>query len=176
MSLQIEYNSYLEHHGVKGMRWGIRKQQRYEKKERRKALRRVKSMSDDELNKRIQRLRKEKELRELTESEVTKGRSAVKKILIGTATTVGAAALTGATMHALHNIKNGLYSKETHVPQSPKVTSVVMENGKFKKLDTPIYTARPDIVKSKTRFSIKKYGEAFKIGEMIDSAFSKKKK
>lgn len=93
---------YLEHYGVLGMKWGVRKDGkpkgfqygkvvRAKKKElsaraktnreRTRANRNRSQLSDVELERRINRLKKEKELRQLTESEVKPGRTFVKDFI-----------------------------------------------------------------------------------------------
>ena len=97
-----QYPDYMYHYGIKGMRWGIRKQKISERKKSylknrerakdyKKASKERKNLSDKELDIRIQRLEKEKKLRTLTEEEVNPGRTMVKKQL----KKVGATAVVG---------------------------------------------------------------------------------
>ena len=81
---------YLEHFGIKGMKWGIR---RYQNKDgsltpagKRRYSKPVSEMSDQELRAAINRLQMEKQYDKLTETQVNKGRKIVSNILLNTAT------------------------------------------------------------------------------------------
>lgn len=123
----------LEHHGIKGMRWGVRKQRepgqerpkkkkplikqfrsvRKTRKAQRKAAKRVAILSDEELQARINRLRKEKELRELTESEVAPGRKAVKDFFKDAGKSIGKAAVTGGLWYLAKSFAKGFKTDKT---------------------------------------------------------------
>lgn len=109
-------NEYLYHHGVKGMKWGVRKnkvkssiskrraqnkQLRSIKKKRRQADRLRSTLSDKELESRVKRLEKEERLHNLTKNNVNTGRTETGKILKRAGTTIATAALVGAGTYAL---------------------------------------------------------------------------
>lgn len=97
----------LKHYGVKGMKWGVRKD-RYNrtankkvKQDRAKASKNRRTLSDEELNSRIARLNKEKQLKSLTDSDIHPGKTVVKSVLASSGKKVAAVALTGATLYGI---------------------------------------------------------------------------
>lgn len=75
--------SFLEHYGKKGMKWGVRKDRPSSKKSK-SAKQTAKTLTDTELAKRINRLNMEKQYVDLVKgspSSVTKGRQVVTGML-----------------------------------------------------------------------------------------------
>ncbi len=104
---------YIYHHGIKGMRWGIRRdktsggsrrggktlaQQRAEN-QKRKDLKNRGVMKLDELRKKVERLKLEKELKDLTEDQIYPGRRAAKNALGQIGTKVLITVATGAALY-----------------------------------------------------------------------------
>ena len=107
-------NKELQHHGVKGMRWGFRKKSSEggssSKSKRTKthedytnahSKTKVKSMSNAELKARINRLQMEKQYSQLTAKEKSAGRKFVGNVLAASATAV-------ATGYATKYMKQGV--------------------------------------------------------------------
>lgn len=109
-------DQFLYHHGVKGMKWGVRKnrvetsiskrrtqskQLRSIKKKRKQADKLRSTLSDKELDRRIKRLEKEERLHNLTRNNVSRGRKEVGKILKTAGTALATSALIGAGTYGI---------------------------------------------------------------------------
>lgn len=111
---------YLAHYGVLGMKWGVRKDGRPQGFQYGKAIRTKKKelsaraktnrdrthanrnrsqLSEKELDARIARLQKERQLRQLTESEVKPGRTFVKDFIKNNGSKVAASVAVGASIY-----------------------------------------------------------------------------
>lgn len=101
--------TYLYHYGVKGMKWGVRKDKTSSGliKPKKKSRRQIASeMSDDELNRRISRLNREKQYLDLTAPRYVKaGKRIVEGIII-------AAAVTTAKGYVSKYMKSGVTAVE----------------------------------------------------------------
>lgn len=97
--------AFLEHFGVKGMRWGVRRSRKQLRKEAEASgAKAVKKMSDDDLRQLVNRLNMEQQYSRLTASPP--GRSRVKAILATGATVNSAIAF--ARSPAGQGIKNAI--------------------------------------------------------------------
>lgn len=97
--MESKDSNSLEHFGVQGMKWGVRKRSAKEEKERAKRFKAVnnrRTLSDEELKARIERLSAEKKLKQLTEEDLTPGRAVAKRIMSDSGQTVLRKAATGA--------------------------------------------------------------------------------
>lgn len=145
------YNDeWLAHHGIKGQRWGIRRFQRedgsrtsagkkrrdlLDRKNSRTTSKEKKKMSDEQLKKRIERLKMEKELKTLEHDTMNSGKAFTEDVMksigkkaliqIGTAGLVTAVGigLTAATAKAQGQsakgaIKDALDSVKKMVPNA----------------------------------------------------------
>ena len=78
----------LQHHGILGMKWGVRRTPEQLARASGKKNRsddEVKKMSDSELHSKINRLQMEKQYKQLTSSEISAGRKFVQDVLTNVA-------------------------------------------------------------------------------------------
>lgn len=107
---------YLKHHGIKGMKWGVRRSEdqlarargsskqsadERERADRKNAVKNRRSMSDADLKKRIERLKMEREFKNLTEEDLAPGKKCVSEILASSGKKVASVAAAGAMSYAI---------------------------------------------------------------------------
>ena len=103
---------FIEHHGTKGMRWGVRKprgdrsafKQRAKSSDRTKFEKSPKRISSSELEKRIKRMEMEKRYNELNKRDVSKGEQVATEILTNSGRAIATTVLTGAGLFALRQV------------------------------------------------------------------------
>lgn len=103
---------FLSHYGVKGMKWGVRKRSAKDEKERAKRFKAVekrRTLPDDELKARIDRLQNEKKLKQLTEEDLSPGKAIAKKILSESGQKVARNAVSGALTFAVGAVVSAKY-------------------------------------------------------------------
>lgn len=83
---------FLDHHGVKGQKWGVRQKSKSSDAERHGAAKKKKTheLSDTELRDLVNRMNMERQVKQLNPSKLTKGHNAAKTIL-GVTATIGTA-------------------------------------------------------------------------------------
>ena len=108
---------YLDHYGVKGMRWGHRKRKvssssrSNQRKSRREMKRNRRTLSEADLNRNLDRLRKEKQLKELIDEDVNPGKKYIQDVLKKSGDRLLPAALAAGGAYALAQVMDVKMSK-----------------------------------------------------------------
>ena len=105
----------LYHYGVLGMKWGVRRtpaqlaksngkikqksEDNAKKSDMKKAVKSRRTLSDADLKKRIERIKMEKQLKDLTAEEISPGKKFVSEVLSSSGKKVATALVTGAVLY-----------------------------------------------------------------------------
>ncbi len=96
---------FLEHYGVKGQRWGVRKKRSAAEVSTRQSRKELvegrRNISDGDLKTYIERLNNEKKLKSLVEEDISPGKSAVKKIMTDSGQKVARSVIAGVGLYAV---------------------------------------------------------------------------
>lgn len=118
-------NNYLQHFGIIGMKWGVRRtpeqlgkprstKQQLKDEEKKEIARRAeiskarRTLSPDTIKKQVERLQMEKKLKDLTDADIAPGRKVVREVL---ATSGKATAITVTTAAAMFAVKKAIEAK-----------------------------------------------------------------
>lgn len=102
-----DLNDFLEHHGVKGMHWGVRSKKPPTRKElssrsqRQKLSDRRRQLSDSDLKTFVERLSNEKKLKTLVEEDLSPGKAVAKKIMSQSGQKIASTVVAGAGFYAI---------------------------------------------------------------------------
>lgn len=99
---QTAINNILDHSGVKGMKWGVRKSSSSKSSTKRTKFKTSpKKLSNEELAKRIKRMETEKRFNDLNRDDVSEGKKLVNEVMTSVGREVAKTILTGATLQVV---------------------------------------------------------------------------
>mgnify|MGYP000251458672 FL=1 len=127
----------LYHYGVLGMKWGVRRtpaqlakangkakrksEDNAKKSDMKKAVKSRRTLSDADLKKRIERIKMEKQLKDLTAEEISPGKKFVSEVLSSSGKKVATALVTGAVLYGTKAaLTNQFDNKELAGYMTPK--------------------------------------------------------
>ena len=112
-------NKELYHYGVLGMKWGVRKSRgggsarsgrkqsssksadKKQKELRKRDLKNRRNLSDAELKRKIERIKLEKQFKELTNEDIAPGKKFVADVMSSSGKKVAGSLVTGATLYGV---------------------------------------------------------------------------
>lgn len=105
-------NNYLQHYGVKGMKWGVRKDRKGKKpkkeistaKYRKQALARRRTLKQKDLDDLVKRLEQEKKLKNLLEEDLNPGKKFAKQVMSSTGAKVAGVVATGVAVTVIGRV------------------------------------------------------------------------
>lgn len=132
-----ELEDFIEHVGVKGMKWGVRKKRSAKEQrvinKRKTALKKRRTLSDADVKKYIDRLNEEKRLKSLINEDLRPGRTATKRILSDSGQKVARTVLSGAGIVLVKVLVERKMSSGTKIKLDPKEIADTLARGSLKK-------------------------------------------
>lgn len=112
MAMSDAVHEFLSHHGVKGMKWGVRKKSGGTSTARTTFKKPPRKLSNEELQKRIKRMETERKYNSLNAGDKSKGRAFVEEVLSSSGRKVAKGVVTAAGFVAVKTLLESHISSE----------------------------------------------------------------